>query len=87
VDGGTEAVAQLGQRSVGLLGDEYHQAITVLRGQLEWCPTAVGPGGKGAGLAAALQQTADPGGGHAEQVGELLAGAVALVDGSDHPLT
>jgi hypothetical protein len=86
VDGSAEAVAQFGQGSVGLLGDEHHQAITELRGQLEWRPTTVGLGGEGAGLATALQQTPDPGGGDAEEVGDLLAGATALVDSLNHPL-
>ena len=68
----------------GCLGDEYRQqAVTVLRGQLEWRPTTVRLGGEGAGLAAALQQTPDPGGGDAEEVGDLLAGATALVAGTD----
>jgi hypothetical protein len=87
VDSGTEAVAKLGQSSVGLLGDEHHQAVTVLRGQLEWRPTTVGHGGEGAGLAAALQQTPHPGGGDAEEVGDLLASAAALVAGINHSLT
>jgi hypothetical protein len=86
VDGSAEAVAQLGQGRVGLLGDEHYEAITVLRGQLAWRPARVGLGGEGTGLAATLEQTPDPGGGNAEEVGELLARATAVVDSLNHPL-
>src|SRR6202041_756456 len=87
VDGSAQAVAQLGQGSVGLLGDEYQQAVTVLRGQLERRTTTMRLGVEGAGLATALQQSADPSRGDAEKVGDLLAGAAALVAGTDHALT
>jgi hypothetical protein len=43
-------------------------------------------GDVGAGLAAVPQEAADPGGDDAEQLGDLRAGAAALVVGTDDPL-
>jgi hypothetical protein len=84
VDGGAEAVVELGQGGVGLLGDEHGQAAPVLLVQLDVAGAAAGLGGKGAGLAAALEQAADPGGGDAEQGSDLPAGAGVVVAGADH---
>jgi hypothetical protein len=87
VDGRAEAVAQLSQGGVGLLGDEGGETVTALGGHLGRGAAGVGLGGERAGLPAALQEAANPGGADAEQVGDLLAGAAALVAGADHPLT
>jgi hypothetical protein len=46
----------------------------------------VGLGGEGTDGAAALEEAADPGGADAEEVGELLAAAAALVTGADDAL-
>jgi hypothetical protein len=87
VDRGAEAVAEFGQRGVGLGGDEHHEAAAAVVVHLGGRAAGMGAGGEGAGLAAALQQSADPGGADAEQVGDLLAGAALRVAGADHPLT
>jgi hypothetical protein len=86
VDGGGEAVAQLGQGGVGLLADQDDETVAALRIDLDASGSAAGQGGEGAGLAAALEQASDPGGGDAEEVGDLLAGAGLLVAGADDPL-
>jgi hypothetical protein len=86
VDRGGEAVAELGQGGVGLFGDQHDQAAAAVRVQFGGGPAGVRPGGEGAGLAAALEEAADPGGANAEAVGDLLAGAAALVAGADDPL-
>ncbi len=86
MDGGAEAVPQLGQGGVGLGVDQHQQLEALVVIQLGGVGTAAGPGGERAGFAAALQQAADPGGADAEQVGNLLAGAAALVTGADDPL-
>jgi hypothetical protein len=83
---GTEAVAEFCQGGVGLLGDEHDQAAAAVGVHLGRGAAAPGQGGEGAGGAAALEQAADPGGTDAEEVGELLAGAAALVAGADDPL-
>jgi hypothetical protein len=80
-------VAQLGQGGVGLLGDEDDEAVPALGGHLGGRAAGVGLGGERAGLSAALEQASDPGGADAEEVGDVLAGAAALIAGTDHTLT
>jgi hypothetical protein len=85
VDRGGQAVVQFRQGRVGLLGDEHDQSVATVWGHFDGA-AGVGLGGEGAGGAAALEQAADPGGADAEEVGDLLAGAVLLVTGADDPL-
>jgi hypothetical protein len=84
VDGSAEAVVEFGQGRIGLLGDEHEQATAAGLVHLDVAGAAAGPGGQGAGFAAALKQAADPSGGDAEQGSELLARADMVVAGADH---
>lgn len=86
VDEGAQAVAEFGQGGVGLLGDQDEQLPALAVAQLARGAAAVGLGGDRAGLAAALEQLADPGFANAEEFGELRAGAAALVAGAGDAL-
>jgi hypothetical protein len=86
VDGQSQTLAQFDQGGVGLRRDQHGQAEIVVVVHLGGGAAGMGPGGERAGLAAALQQAADPGGTHAEPGGDLWAGAAALVTGAHHPL-
>jgi hypothetical protein len=83
---GAQPLAQFGQGSVGLLADQHEQAAVAVGGHLGGRTAAAGLGGEGAGLAAALQQAADPGNTDAEEVGDLLAGEPAVVAGAHDAL-
>ena len=83
MDGGAQAVAQLRQGGVGPLGDQHDQAGAAGLVHLGGGAAGVRLGGERAGLAAALQQAADPGGADAEQVRDLLPCPAALVAGTD----
>src|SRR6202035_1379447 len=86
VDGGAEAVAEFGQGGVGLLADEDYEAVALGGAQLDAVGAAAGPGGEGAGLAAALEEASNPGGGDAKEGGDVCAGADAGIAGADNPL-
>jgi hypothetical protein len=78
---------EFGQRGIGVVHHQGQQAVALLGGQLGRGTAGMGLGGKRAGLAAALEQAADPGGADAEQVGDLLAGASALITVADDTFT
>jgi hypothetical protein len=86
VDGDAETVAQFGQGGVGLLTDEHDQALAPRFVDLDLARAAAGVGGKGTGLAAALEQATNPGGTDTEEVGNVLARAAAFIAGADDPL-
>jgi hypothetical protein len=81
-----QAVAQLGQRGVGLPADQFAQAgqpglIALGRGA-----AALRPRRDRGRRAAALHEAADPGGADGEALGDLAAGLLALVHGGQDTL-
>jgi hypothetical protein len=83
---GVEPVAQFGQGGIRLGRDQDEQAEVAFAIHLGGLGAAAGLGGERAGFAPALEQASDPGGADAEPVGDLAAGATALVTGADDPL-
>jgi hypothetical protein len=63
---GTQPLAQFGKGRVGLLGYQHQQVAAALFGHLRGRTPTAGLGRKRAGLAAALEQAADPGGADTE---------------------
>ena len=79
-----QAVAQLGQRCVGLLLDQFPQAGVLGRGKLGK-PAAAGFGGDAAGFTASLHEPSDEGGADAEDLGDVGADGAGLLAGPDEP--
>ena len=78
--------SQLLQGGVGLLADQFGEALLLVGAQGRGRATAVRLGVQGAGLAAAPEQAEDEGEADAEPSGDLALGALAMIDGRRDPL-
>jgi hypothetical protein len=74
------------QGGVGLVADQFREALLVVRPQTRRRATAVRLGVQSAGAAAPLEQADDEREADAEPSGDLTLGALTVIDGRRDPL-